>query len=342
MRRFDAHQGGPPHDDGPLPDLTSGLMWLATGVAGLAVLALPGNSRVHLAWALVLAAFAIAWGAASLTMAARGITMSLGTRAVVTAAMMPVVALALWATGGCASFLQPVMLFTALFVGYFFPPRHAWPLAALFVAAYASPLLYDGHAVAEGYPARAAMFVVAVAGSLVIVQFLKRQLVGAEAHQRTMAERDPLTGLHNRRSFDRALARAADSCALVLFDFNDFKAINDTHGHPTGDAVLRAVADACATVVREGDCLARIGGDEFALVAPGAGSAGAGRVVAALADAVEHAYMPDGIDQVRASFAYALAPEDGSDPATLFGCADERLLALKRAAAADRAAAVRA
>jgi diguanylate cyclase (GGDEF)-like protein len=341
MRRSDAHHAGPPHDDGPLPDLTSGLMWLATGLAGLAVLPLPGTSHAHVGWAVVLAGFAIAWGVASLTMGLRGITMPLGRRALITAGMMPVVALALWATGGAASFLSPVMLFTALFVGYFFPPRQAWPLAALFVAAYASPLLYDDEAVAKGYPARAAMFVVAVAGSVLIVQFLKRRLVHAEAHQRAMAERDPLTGLLNRRSFDAALARTADGCALVLFDFNDFKAINDTHGHPTGDAVLRAVADSCTDVVREGDCLARIGGDEFALVAHGAGSAGADRLVAALADAVERAYMPEGIEQVRASFAYALAPDDGSDPAALFARADERLLALKRAGAVDRPAASR-
>jgi diguanylate cyclase (GGDEF)-like protein len=337
MRRFDVHPGGPLHDDGPLPDLTSGLMWLATGVAGLAVLPL-AHGPIHLVWALALAGFAIAWGAASLLMAQRGLTMALRTRAQVTAAMMPVVALALWATGGCSSFLQPVMLFTALFVGYFFPPRHAWPLAGLFVAAYASPLVYDAHAVAMGYPARAAMFVVAVAGSVLVVQFLKRRLVQAEAHQRTMAERDPLTGLHNRRSFDAALARDAASCALVLFDFDAFKAINDTHGHPTGDAVLRAVADSCAAVVREGDCLARIGGDEFALVARGAGSAGAARVVAALADAVEHACLPEGLAPVHAGFAYALAPEDGTDPVTLFRCADQRLLEHKRAARALRAA----
>jgi diguanylate cyclase (GGDEF)-like protein len=265
--------------------------------------------------------------------------MPLGTRAVVTAGTMPIVAMALWATGGAGSFLSPVMLFTALFVGYFFPPRHAWPLAGLFVAAYASPLLYDHQAVTRGYPARAAMFVVAVAGSVLIVQFLKRRLVHAEAHQRAMAERDPLTGLLNRRSFDAALTTAADGCALVLFDFDDFKAINDTHGHPMGDAVLRAVADACATVVREGDCLARIGGDEFALVAPGAAGAGATRLVAALADAVEHADTPEGLPQVQASFAYALAPDDGRDPATLFGCADARLLSLKRGGVARRTAA---
>ena len=119
----------------------------------------------------------------------------------------------------------------------------------------------------------------------------------------------------------RRSARRADGCALVIFDFDDFRAINDTRGQPVGDAVLRAVADACAAVVREGDCLARIGGDEFALVRPGPAARGcAGRRGADRA--VEHALLPEGIQQVDASFAYTLAPEDGSDPVTLFACAD--------------------
>ena len=99
---------------------------------------------------------------------------------------------------------------------------------------------------------------------------LKGRLLHAEARQRVMAERDPLTGLYNRRSFDSALAHALDhrdGAALVLFDFDGFKAINDDHGHPVGDAVLRAVAAACQEVVRDGDCLARFGGDEFAVIA---------------------------------------------------------------------------
>jgi len=148
-----------------------------------------------------------------------------------------------------------------------------------------------------------------------------------------MAERDPLTGLYNRRSFDDALGRATDDgagAALVLFDFDGFKAVNDDHGHPIGDAVLRAVAEACARVVRDGDCLARIGGDEFALVAPGAAGAGVERIVEALAAAIADAPSPDGVGSVQATFASAVAPRDTSDPGELFRLADERLLARKR------------
>jgi diguanylate cyclase (GGDEF)-like protein len=320
----------PTQGDGPLPDLTSGAMWLATAAAGLGALALPGADHSHLSLVIGLAAFATAWGGFSLWMGLNGHTMSIGLRAMVTAAMMPIVGLALWATGGEDSFLQPVLLFTALFIGYFFEPRYAWPLLALFVAAYAAPLVYDESVISTSYPSRTLTFAVGVVGAAVAVHHLKRRLVLAEARQRTMAQRDPLTGLRNRRAFDHVLAREVERCALVVFDFDGFKSINDTHGHPVGDAVLRAVAEACEDVVREADCLARIGGDEFALIAPGAGAAGVERIIAALGEAVDDALMPEGVDSVSATFAWAVAPYDTLDPHELFRLADARLLERKR------------
>jgi diguanylate cyclase (GGDEF)-like protein len=328
-----ARNRGPLDVDGPLPDLISGLMWLATAVVGVAVLVIPGTPRPHLAVAFTLAGFAAAWGVVSLWLGVTERTMTIGRRAVVTATMMPVVALALWATGGAHSYLQPVLLFTALFIAYFFPPRLAWPLVALFCGAFFSPVLYDPGAIEVGYPARGVMFLVAVAGQAVTVHYLKHRLLQAEAVQRGMAERDPLTGLYNRRSFDDALERATQEdgpAALVLFDFDGFKAVNDDHGHPTGDAVLRAVADACSRVVRDGDCLARIGGDEFALVAPGSAGAGVERIVEALGAAIAHAPSPEGVPMVQATFASAVAPHDAASPGELFRLADQRLLARKR------------
>jgi diguanylate cyclase (GGDEF)-like protein len=327
------HADGDPYDDGPLPDLTSGLMWLATAVVGMAVRVLPGTDHSHKGWVLLLSGFAFAWGAISVVLGLRGWIMSLGLRAIVTAAMMPVVALALWATGGATSYLSPVLLFTVLFVAWFFPPRYAWPLIALLVCAYASPLVYDADAVSFGYPARAVVFTLAVAGLTFTMQFLKRRLVSAEVRQREIAERDPLTSVANRRGFDLTLAKTHErekEYALVLFDFDDFKAINDAHGHPAGDAVLIAVAQAARSVVRNGDCLARIGGDEFALIAPGAGQSGVVRMVRALGEAVQSLQLPPGIGPVSVTFAWAIAPEDADVPDALVQCADARLLARKR------------
>ena len=327
------HRDGDPYDDGPLPDLTSGLMWFATGVIALAALALPGSTHGAIEWVVGLSTFATVWGVVSIVLGLRGVTMALGARALVTAATLPVVALGLWATGGASSYLQAVLIFPALFIAWFFPARLAWPLVALFLAAFASPLVYDADAVEVAYPARALMFSFAVIGSTLALQNLKVRHVRAEVRQRSFAELDPLTGVRNRRGFDQALARAEQQqpeFALVLLDLDDFKSINDVHGHPTGDIVLRTLAHAAQTVVRQGDCLARIGGDEFALVAPGAGEAGIERLVRKLKERVALAPMPEGLGPVGVTFASAVAPADGESGAELLSCADERLLASKR------------
>jgi diguanylate cyclase (GGDEF)-like protein len=328
------HKNGNPWDDGPLPDLTSGLMWTGTGLLGAAVLALPGSDRSHMTLALGLAAFAVVWGVVELFLARRGRGIPVGSRALVTAGTMPIVALALFASGGATSFLQPVMFFTTLFIAYFFPPRLAWPLMGLFVYAYATPLFYDEQALDVGYPARLAMFALAVAGTTVAIQFLKGRLVRAESHQRAMAELDPLTGVSNRRGFDAALARAAASgepYALILIDLDDFKRVNDENGHPAGDAVLQSVAVSAASTARQDDCVARIGGDEFAVVAPGAEERGALRLLHDLREAMDH----------PATFAAAVAPNDARTPAGLVARADARLLEQKRTARQQRKPALR-
>ncbi len=88
-----------------------------------------------------------------------------------------------------------------------------------------------------------------------------------------LAERDGLTGLYNRRRFDEMLERALldarrrqSRCALLLFDLDEFKHLNDHFGHRAGDALLVRVANELSTVVRRNEVLARLGGDEFALL----------------------------------------------------------------------------
>ncbi len=96
----------------------------------------------------------------------------------------------------------------------------------------------------------------------------------AERQARALAETDPLTGLPNRRHFlDRLEAHAAagNGYAILMMDIDDFKRLNDEHGHLHGDAVLEQVGRVLRANVREGDLLARYGGEEFVVAMPGAG-----------------------------------------------------------------------
>lgn len=116
------------------------------------------------------------------------------------------------------------------------------------------------------------------------------------ADLRRLATRDALTGLFNRREFDRILEeeagrarRLGQPLGLVLADVDHFKRINDTRGHAAGDAALRVVAERFVAAVRGVDRVARMGGDEIAAILPATDAAGAleaaGRICAAAAEA---------------------------------------------------------
>ena len=90
-----------------------------------------------------------------------------------------------------------------------------------------------------------------------------------------LSSRDALTGLANRRQFELALAREIDRVAragepalVMMVDIDHFKQVNDTHGHRAGDAVLEAVAETLQHCIRPMDTLARVGGEEFAMILP--------------------------------------------------------------------------
>jgi diguanylate cyclase (GGDEF)-like protein len=116
-----------------------------------------------------------------------------------------------------------------------------------------------------------------IAGTLAERDAQLRQVAQLEAELREQAMRDPLTALYNRRAlvqrFEQELQHqrvTGQSLTLVLIDIDHFKRINDSFGHATGDAVLRAVATTLRDVVRTSDAVFRIGGEEFALLLPNA------------------------------------------------------------------------
>jgi diguanylate cyclase (GGDEF)-like protein/PAS domain S-box-containing protein len=155
-----------------------------------------------------------------------------------------------------------------------------------------------------------------------------------------LSEMDALTGVANRRQFDRRLAAGTGDVAagrhplsLLLIDVDRFKQVNDTWGHAGGDRVLREVAQTLLAAVREDDLVARIGGEEFAVVT----RSGSPEALTGLAERLgamvrsTHALLDDGTRlTVTASLGGAVA-QAGEGPAELFVRADRALYQSKRA-----------
>ena len=157
---------------------------------------------------------------------------------------------------------------------------------------------------------------------------------------RQLATRDQLTGLLNRREFDRIMAEEAERSrrfghplALVMVDIDHFKAVNDTHGHLAGDAVLREVAKTLTAQLRTVDRVARIGGEEFALVLVQTGRSAATEVAQRVVKAVAASpvMIESGVSlRLTISAGLAVLPEDVSWLELLIGAADRSLYAAKR------------
>jgi diguanylate cyclase (GGDEF)-like protein len=156
------------------------------------------------------------------------------------------------------------------------------------------------------------------------------------------ARTDELTGLFNRRHFHERLAaelaraeREEQPVGLVLLDVDDFKRVNDRHGHPVGDEVLIRFGGVLREHVRAADVVCRTGGEEFGVILPGADEHEAARAADRLVTAVRDAAWPI-TTPMTASAGVAVAPDDATTVAALFKAADECLLAAK-AQGKDRA-----
>jgi len=166
------------------------------------------------------------------------------------------------------------------------------------------------------------------------IEELRLNVVRAQTEART----DPLTGAANRSAFDEELARRCalaatgrQSFALMYADIDHFKKINDTYGHPVGDRVLTAFVGFLRARVRDGDVVARCGGEEFGVILPGAALRPAVRKARQLTvELARYDWAVDPTTKLRFTASMGVASwKDGDDPAALVSRVDKALYRAK-------------
>jgi len=171
------------------------------------------------------------------------------------------------------------------------------------------------------------------------VRLLYRELAQFSRQQQALALHDALTGLPNRRLLEDRIGHALQhatrqqhKAAVMYLDLDGFKAINDTHGHGAGDAVLKIVAERLSGCARKEDTVARVGGDEFVIVMGSLSQrADTAEPAAKLIEAIARPYLVDGLElRLSTSIGIALFPDDAGDVSKLIEAADSALYAAKR------------
>jgi diguanylate cyclase (GGDEF)-like protein/putative nucleotidyltransferase with HDIG domain len=227
-------------------------------------------------------------------------------------------------------------VWVTLFAFYFFNRGAALVQLALMAAGYAVALVLEDppENPLDGWVATVATLLVTGLFVSIAHDFISRLI----RRLSEAAHRDPLTDLLNRRGFqgifDTELERArrADqSLSLIVGDLDRFKRVNDVHGHAAGDAVLRRVADAIRGAKRGFDSAARVGGEEFAVLAPDCDEHGAYMLAERIRAAVHEALTAREDDAtLTISFGISTFPLHGQSADGLLRTADQALYAAKR------------
>jgi diguanylate cyclase (GGDEF)-like protein/putative nucleotidyltransferase with HDIG domain len=241
---------------------------------------------------------------------------------------------AVYAWGSESAYGPLPFLWVVLFAFYFFPLAAALVHMAAVAAAYAVALA------AESPPGTQVDGWIAAVGTLLaaglLVAALRHLLAGTIARLTEASHRDPLTGLLNRRgfedTFDLELERARRGNAplsLIVGDLDRFKRINDMYGHPAGDAALERVARTIGSAKRGFDSAARVGGEEFALLAPECDEHGAYMLAERIRTEVDRTFAGSN-GHLTVSFGIATFPLHGQTADSLLRAADQALYAAKR------------
>jgi diguanylate cyclase (GGDEF)-like protein len=245
-----------------------------------------------------------------------------------------------WLAGGWHAPYHELLLALALGNALTHPPRRFAPLmVAIWISALA-PLAYAGdHSALASVLVSLLLWTGMSCFCLVLMFGIRAHRIGltakGEAAER-MARVDALTGLENRRAFDEAFPRAlargratGEPLTLVLADLDDFKRVNDRHGHLAGDAVLTAVGAALRLHARATDRAFRWAGDEFAVLLEDTDEQTAAQVCSRLREAITRAVTTPGGEPVTVTLGWA-RDEGGGTLEDLTAAADRAMLARKR------------
>ena len=238
--------------------------------------------------------------------------------------------------------LQMPGLLIVMFFGVIGLPRASDSLVNIALAAVSMPLVLPRRPLAADVVYALAHFATVVVLVWAACALLERMSAQSFAYRRRLqreASTDALTGLHNRREFEAGMVREMERArrlrvplTLALVDIDLFKRVNDRYGHDIGDRVLREVAATLKAGVRRSDLVARIGGEEFALVLLGTEPPGASVLLERLRQAVAALRVPAGADTIACTISAGITDqvEDDTDWAALYKRADQALYAAKQ------------
>ena len=311
-------------------------LYLTGAVTGTALLVMPGVHVKSAALLLSIAAVGALWGLAALTVVpwktappiVSHVSSGLG---------LPITAVVVANTGGATSPARFYLLFIVFYCSYFYGRREALMYLAACVAVHSLPLAYAPGVASQGFLAELLVIVptYVVLGGLILSA--KALLVRLRDESQALAVTDALTGVANRRAFETAVARIvpgtrhADSTGLLLVDLDDFKSANTLFGHTGGDRVLRRAAAALREAARGNDMVARVGGDEFAILAAGVDAEGMTELADRVLDAIGRTDAKLALPgfHLSASAGWALCPAHARDGDELIERADSALAAAK-------------
>jgi diguanylate cyclase (GGDEF)-like protein len=242
------------------------------------------------------------------------------------------IALMQWLGGGRVAPYHELILIQLIGTGLMHPPRRFVLFLLCAYAAGFAPLLY---APATAEPGQIATELSLWTGIGVFLLVLMRNIRAQRVAAHELARVDALTELGNRRAFDEALTdalararRGGTRVSVLVTDLDDFKRINDQHGHVVGDRCLQEAAEILRTTVRVGERCFRWGGDEFAVLLPDSGEGDAAALARRIEDAVSGSHCGPHGEPLTLTVGYAEIGGE-STAADAVSAADAVLLALK-------------